>query len=390
MRYQPSLFLLYFSLIVLYSCKMPEGPVTLSGDVAEAEGWASEIILEGLEHPWALEWLPNGWMLITERPGRMKIFNEESGQLDDVSGLPQIYSDGQGGLLDLLVHPDFERNSLIYFTFALGTEDQNQTAAARAELHGNRLENVEIIFRADPKKSGNQHFGSRMAWLADGSLLISVGDGGNRPKSIDGILSREYAQMLDAHLGKIIRINEDGSIPEDNPFIRQDGALPEIWSVGHRNVQGLTFDKTSGRVWANEHGSRGGDELNLINGGANYGWPVVTYSREYYGLKISRKTSKPEMEDPVIVWTPAQAPSGLTVYHGDVFKEWNGDLFSGGLRGEQVRRIILEGSTVMGEEALTIGHRVRDIRTGPDGYLYLLTAEENGKLIRIIPEAQNK
>jgi glucose/arabinose dehydrogenase len=215
-----------------------------------------------------------------------------------------------------------------------------------------------------------------------------VGDGGNRPKSIDGILSREYAQKLNAHLGKIIRIHDDGSAPDNNPFIGLESALPEIWTLGHRNVQGLTFDEENGHIWANEHGSRGGDELNLILPGSNYGWPAVTYSREYYGPRISRETSKPGMEDPLIVWTPAQAPSGLTVYNGSVFKEWNGDLFSGGLRGEQLRRIILDGTTVIGEESLTIGYRVRDVRMGPDGYLYLLTAENNGKLIKIIPEVK--
>jgi aldose sugar dehydrogenase len=377
-------------IIVVSSCKMPEGPVSLSGNVPEANGWATQVVLDGLEQPWAMAWLPDGLILITERPGRMILYNENEHTIEYVNGIPDVYSDGQGGLLDIILHPDFENNRLIYFTFAIGNDNHNQTAVARGEFNGSEVQNVEIIFRAKPEKSGNQHFGSRMAWLDDGTLLVSVGDGGNRPKSIDGILSREYAQKLNTHLGKIIRINNDGSVPVNNPFIGQDNALPEIWSIGHRNIQGLTFDEKRGRVWANEHGSRGGDELNQVSPGLNYGWPIVTYSREYYGLRISHKTSMPGMTDPVIVWTPAQAPSGLTVYNGNIFKEWKGDLFSGGLRGKQVRRILLDGSTVVGEESLTIGYRVRDIRTGPDGYLYLLTAENNGKLIRIIPETGNQ
>jgi aldose sugar dehydrogenase len=377
-------------IIVVSSCKMPEGPVSLSGNVPEANGWATQVVLDGLEQPWAMAWLPDGLILITERPGRMILYNENEHTIEYVNGIPDVYSDGQGGLLDIILHPDFENNRLIYFTFAIGNDNHNQTAVARGEFNGTEVQNVEIIFRAKPEKSGNQHFGSRMAWLDDGTLLVSVGDGGNRPKSIDGILSREYAQKLNTHLGKIIRINDDGSVPVNNPFIGQENALPEIWSIGHRNIQGLTFDEKRGHVWANEHGSRGGDELNQVSPGLNYGWPIVTYSREYYGLRISRKTSMPGMVDPVIVWTPAQAPSGLTVYNGNIFKEWKGDLFSGGLRGKQVRRILLNGSTVVGEESLTIGYRVRDVKTGPDGYLYLLTAENNGKLIKIIPETGNQ
>ncbi len=369
---------------------MPEGPVSPSDRVPEAEGWSAQVLLEGLEQPWAMAWLPDSTMLITERSGRLLHFHQKEQRKVTIDGIPDVYADGQGGLLDLVLHPDFDSNRLIYVTFAEGNKDRNQTAVARAELHGNELVNMEVIFRAEPAKSGNQHFGSRMAWLEDGTLLVSVGDGGNRPSSIDGTLSRDYAQKLTAHLGKIIRIRDDGSVPEDNPFLGINNALPEIWTIGHRNIQGLTADKRSGNVWANEHGSRGGDELNLATSGSNYGWPLVTYSREYFGPRISRHTSKPGMVDPLIVWTPAQAPSGLTIYTGEIFKEWNGNLFSGGLRGEQIRRIILDGQTVIGEEALTIGYRVRDVRTGPDGYLYLLTAEDDGKLIKIIPDVEYK
>ncbi len=367
------------------SCKAPEGPVPLSGDVPEAEGWDVELIVDGLEHPWSMVWLPGGEMLITERPGRLRIVRDGTLDPEPIRGLPQIYADGQGGLLDISLHPDFEQNSLLYFTFALGTEDENQTAVARGVFEEYVLSDVEILFRAKPVKSDNQHFGSRMAWLPDGTFLVTVGDGGNRPQSIDGILSREYAQKMDAHLGKVLRFEDDGTAPADNPFVDDESALPEIWTFGHRNNQGLAVDDETGRVWTNEHGSRGGDELNLLEAGKNYGWPEVTYSREYFGPRISDETSRPGMEDPKVVWTPAQAPSGLAVYTGDIFPEWQGDLFSGGLRGEQIRRIVLDGDSVVNEEALTIGHRVRDVRQGPDGYLYLLTDEENGKLLRIIP-----
>lgn len=373
-----------FIFLACTGCFMPEGPVPLSGDVDEAEGWDTEVVIDGLEHPWAVVWLTDVTMLITERPGRLRL--AEGGELnpDPVDGLPDIYVDGQSGLMDLSLHPDYEVNGYIYFTYSAGDDDENRTTVGRGVLDGNRLTEFSVIFEASPVKSGNQHFGSRILWLGESSFLLSIGDGGNRPQSTEGILSREHAQKKDSHLGKVLHLNEDGSPASGNPFAEDEDAYPEIWTLGHRNIQGLALDPESGRIWANEHGSRGGDELNLLEEGRNYGWPEVTYSREYYGPRISAETSRPGMEDPKVVWTPAQAPSGLAFYTGSRFPEWRGDLFSGGLVGEQVRRIILEGEEIAGEESLTIGRRVRDVRQGPDGYLYLLTDEENGELLRIV------
>jgi aldose sugar dehydrogenase len=365
---------------------MPEGPVPLSGDAPEAEGWTTETLLTGLEQPWAVAWLPGGELLITERPGRLLRISPDFQQSEPVAGLPQIYADGQGGLMDLSLHPNFEENRMVYLIYASGDEDANRTTIGRGELNGNELTGFEEIFRVSPDKDGDQHFGSRMVWLDDSTFVVAIGDGGNRPQQTRGVLSREHAQMLDSHLGKILRLNEDGSTADGNPFADQEGAYPQIWTLGHRNIQGLALDADSGRLWANEHGSRGGDELNLIQEGENYGWPEVTYSREYWYTSISDETSKPGMTDPKVVWTPAQAPSGLAFYTGDVFPDWQGDLFSGGLQGEQVRRIMLDGQTVTGEEKIPIGRRVRDVRQGPDGYLYVLTGHDDGELIRIVPE----
>lgn len=344
------------------------------------------MVTDGLEHPWSMVWLPDSSILVTERSGRLRYIKNGKLNPKPVQGLPKVFAEGQGGLMDISIHPDFDENRKVYFTFSSGTENQNQTVVATAVLKDLELQNVEIIFRAEPVKSGDQHFGSRILWLADGTFLISIGDGGNRPQSIDGVLSREYAQMKDAHLGKVLRFNDDGSAPEDNPFADEESALSEIWTLGHRNIQGLAINTETGHVWANEHGSKGGDELNLLEAGKNYGWPVVTYSREYYGPRITSETTKPGMVDPRVVWTPAQAPSGLTFYTGRHFPNWQGNLFSGGLAGQQIRRIILEDEEVTGEESLTIGTRIRDVKQGPDDYLYFLTDEENGRLIRIVPE----
>jgi glucose/arabinose dehydrogenase len=248
-----------------------------------------------------------------------------------------------------------------------------------------RLESVEVIFRGADTKSDGQHFGSRLLWLPDGTLLMSVGDGGNPPISFAGEVIRRQAQSLKTHFGKILRLTDDGRPAPKNPFAGEPGARPEIWTLGHRNVQGLALDPATGRVWANEHGSRGGDELNLIEGGANFGWPEVTYSMEYWGPAIAQLSQRPGIADPKVVWTPSKAPSGLAFYSGDRYPGWKGDLFSGALKFGQVRRIDLDGTRVLGEEKLTIGARVRDVRQGPDGWLYVLTDEENGRLLRILP-----
>ncbi len=366
-------------------CDARTGSAQISGDVPEATGWRSEVLVRGLSHPWAIAWLPDGAALVTERAGRLRLIRDGKLDPEPISGLPPLFAEGQGGLLDVSLHPDFSSNQLVYLTLAIGTPDANRTALARGRLEGSALRDTEIIFRNADTKSGGQHFGSRMVWLPDNSLLMSVGDGGNPPIAFRGENIRNQAQNPGTHFGAVLRLNDDGGAPADNPFFGQPGAKPEIWTIGHRNIQGMTRDPASGRIWANEHGSRGGDELNLIVGGNNYGWPEVTYSNEYWGPRISDETSRPGIIDPALVWTPSKAPSGLVLYTGEVFPQWRGNLFSGALKFQQVRRIVLDGDRVIGEEKLTIGERVRDVRQGPDGYLYLLTDEDDGALMRIVP-----
>jgi len=367
------------------SCEARTGAAPISADVPEAGGWRTEVVVTGLRHPWSIAWLPDGSALVTERDGRLRMIRD--GKLDPspISGLPPLLAHGQGGLLDVSLHPDFASNRLVYLTFATGTPDENRTALARGRLDGHTLRDTQTIFRNADSKSGGQHFGSRMVWLPDNSLLLSIGDGGNPPLSFKGENIRNQAQNSGTHFGSVLRLKDDGTPHPDNPFASQPGAKPEIWTLGHRNIQGMARDPVSGRIWANEHGSRGGDELNVIEGGNNYGWPEVTYSNEYWGPRISEETSRPGVRDPVLVWTPSKAPSGLTFYKGNLYPEWDGNLFSGALKFEQIRRIVLNGTQVVDEQKLTIGQRVRDIRQGPDGYLYVLTDEEDGALLRILP-----
>jgi len=361
------------------------GPAPISGEVPEAKGWRTEVVTGGLSHPWSIAWLPDGSALVTEREGRLRSIRD--GRLDPapIAGVPPVLAQGQGGLLDVSLHPDFADNRLVYLTFATGRPEANRTALARGRLEGQSLRDTEVIFQNADPKSGGQHFGSRLVWLPDKTLLMSIGDGGNPPLSFGGANIRDQAQNPGTHFGAVLRLRDDGTPYPDNPLARRPGARPEIWTIGHRNIQGMTRDPLSGRVWANEHGSRGGDELNLIEGGGNYGWPVVTYSNEYWGPRISEETSRPGIRDPQLVWTPSKAPSGLAFYTGDRYPGWKGDLFSGALKFQQIRRIRLDGARVVGEEKLTIGQRVRDVRQGPDGYLYLLTDEDEGALLRILP-----
>lgn len=369
-------------------CGAQTGPAPISGDVPEAKGWRTEVVTGDLSHPWAIAWLPDGAALVTERSGRLRLIRD--GELDPrpIAGLPPVLAHGQGGLLDVSLHPDFSQNQLVYFTLAIGTPEANRTALARGRLDGHALQDTEVIFENADAKSGGAHFGSRMVWLPDKTLLMSVGDGGNPPTSFEGENIRNQAQNPGTHFGAVLRLNDDGTPPADNPFVGQPGARPEIWTIGHRNIQGMTRDPLSGRIWANEHGSRGGDELNVIEGGNNYGWPEVTYSYEYWGPRISDETSRQGIVDPKLVWTPSIAPSGLTLYAGDVYPEWQGNLFSGALKFQQIRRIVLDGTEVIGEDKLTIKQRVRDVRQGPDGYLYVLTDEDEGALLRILPASE--
>jgi len=361
------------------------GPAPISRDVPEAQGWRIEVVVDGLSHPWAIAWLPDSSALVTERAGRLRLIRD--GKLDPqpLTGLPPVLTFGQGGLLDIALHPNFADNRWVYLTFATGSPDANRTALARGRLESHALRDTQVIFQNADPKSGGQHFGSRLVWLPDQSLLMSIGDGGNPPTRFGDGNIRNQAQNPGTHFGKVLRLKDDGAPHPDNPFVNRPGAKPEIWTLGHRNIQGLTRDPLSGRIWANEHGSRGGDELNVIVGGHNYGWPEVTYSVEYWGSKISDETRRPGITDPQLVWTPSKAPSGLTFYTGDRYPQWKGDLFSGALQFGQIRRIKLDGDRVIGEEKLTFGKRVRDVRQGPDGYLYVLTDENRGALLRILP-----
>ena len=360
----------------------PLTPIQL--DRAATSNFEKVTILENLEHPWSIAWLPDGAMLITERPGRLRIARDGVLDPNPIAGLPEIFAEGQGGLMEVSVHPRFAENRWIYLTYSHGTIDANRTRIARATFDGNRLSNVKVIFEVSQTKPRGQHFGSRLVWLPDGTLLAAIGDGGNPPIELEGELIRQQAQNRRSHLGKVVRLNDDGSIPSDNPFVGTEDADPAVWSYGHRNIQGLTFDPIADRVWASEHGARGGDEVNWVRGGENYGWPVATHSREYSGGLISPEQSLPGMVDPKLIWTPSIAPSGLAFYSSDRVAQWQGNLFAGGLVSQDVRRIELdEAGNVVEEESIEIGQRVRDVRQGPDGGLYVLTDESNGQLIRL-------
>jgi len=380
-------FTIFLLILVICSDRLLAQPNITQSDVPAERGFRAVTLLRGLEHPWSMAWLPNGDILITERPGRLQRVRDGRLASGSIAGVPEVFDSGQGGLLDVSLHPRFEENSQVYFSYAHGNTIANRTRVATAVLNGNRLENWQVIFEVATNKIGGQHFGSRLLWLPDETLLVSIGDGGNPPVRLEGDWIRKQAQNRRSHLGKILRFKDDGSVPQDNPFANSVDVQTTIWSYGHRNIQGLAYDSLRSMVWASEHGALGGDELNLIQAGRNYGWPTVTFSREYFdGSKISPHTSKPGMVDPVVVWMTAIAPSGLVIYSGIQFEQWRGDIFVGGLKSQDVRRIDLNAAgQIVGQSALRIGQRVRDVRQGPDGLLYVLTDESNGSLIRLEP-----
>ena len=371
-------------------------PIIVAGDVPIERGFIREVVVDGLERPWSVAWLPDGNMLVTERPGRLRLVEVAADgtgslQAEPIAGVPQVFAEGQGGLLDISLHPRFRENKKIYFTYAHGTLEANRTKVAVAFYDNGRLKDWQDIFAVNEAKTGTQHFGARLSWLPDNTFLVSIGDGGNPPVELNGRLIREYAQDLVSHYGKVLRLNDDGTVPSDNPFAQNKEALPEIYSYGHRNIQGLAYDPIRKRVWVSEHGALGGDELNVPEAGVNFGWPEVTFSREYFGGTISEETTRPGMADPKLVWLKAIAPSGLAVYTGEHFPKWRGDLFAGGLVSQDVRRIRLDkAGNILEERALRFGQRVRDVRQGPDGYLYVLTDQDNGRLYRVEPGPENK
>ena len=357
------------------------------------------VVAKGLERPWAVEPLPNGDFLVTEKPGRLRIVSAGGevgppiggllpvgqGGVSAASaqgGLPPITAQGQGGLLDVALSPSFARDRTIFWSFSEQREGGSGTSVARGVLTEDRrnLEQVRVIFRTLPTYANGLHFGSRLAFGPDGMLYVTLGDRFDRP-------NRPKVQQLDAHFGKLIRINPDGSAPADNPFAGRAGALPEIWDLGHRNVQSAAFDER-GRLWTVEHGAKGGDELNLIEKGKNYGWPLVTYGEEYSGEPFAGAvTARAGYEQPVYYWDPVIAPSGMQFYTGDAFPAWRGSLFVGGLVSQRLVRLVIEGDRVVGEEHLLAerGKRVRDVRQGADGALYVVTDERDGELLKITP-----
>ena len=350
-------------------------------------------VVEGLEHPWSMAFLPGGDMLVTERPGRLRIVRNGRLLPDPVPGLPPIRAGGQGGLLDVMPHPDFASNRLLYFSFSKPSADtmQGATAVFRARFENDRLTAVEEIFEAQVWSRGRGHHGSRLAFDGNGYLFISLGD---RQVPSTGDLTAHPAQDLSNHFGTIVRLHEDGRVPADNPFVDRAGALPEIWSYGHRNVQGLAIHPETGDVWATEHGPQGGDELNLIEPGNNYGWPVIGYGVNYRtGLAIHEGTMREGMQSPVHFWVPSIATSNILIYTGDAFPGWKGSMFVGGMAGEQLARLTFDGRRVINEETLVqrMG-RIRDVRQGPDGFIYLAIDDRGdgrSPIVRLEPVGSN-
>lgn len=336
----------------------------------------------GFNKPWAIAFLPDGRMLVTEKPGRLRIVTAGGQKSEPVSGLPPVDARGQGGLLDVELAPDHRRSRQIYWTYYEPRQGGNGLAVARGTLVDGRqprVDNVQVVFRMMPTLDSTLHAGGRMVWARDGKLFVTLGDRSILP-------GRVQAQRLDSHFGKIVRINPDGSVPRDNPFVGRRGARPEIWSSGHRNILSAALDG-HGRLWEIEMGPRGGDELNRPQAGKDYGWPTIGYGEEYSGAPIHRTTQAPGMEQPVYYWDPVISPSGMTIYSGKLFPEWRGNVFVGGLSSKALVRLVMNGDRVVGEERLLTerGARIREVVEGPDGALYLLTDDKNGSLLRIAP-----
>lgn len=338
-----------------------------------------ETVVEGLEHPWGLTFLPDGRMLVTERAGRLRVVDD--GALSaPVKGLPKVMANGQGGVLDVALDPRFAENRLVYVCYAEPGGDGASTAAARGRLSeaADTVSDVEVIFRQTPKVSGAAHFGCRLAFAPDGKLFITSGER----------FKFDPAQDLKSGLGKIFRINPDGSVPADNPFVGRSDAQAEIWSYGHRNVQGAAIHPVTGALWSNEFGPRGGDELNVAERGRNYGWPLVSWGRQYSGVDIPDPPSRPDLAGSVHYWNPSISPSGMTFYTGELFPAWRGNLLIGGLTAAGIVRLGLDGQRVTDEERIDLGERIRNVRQGPDGAVYALTDQPDGRILRLTPSAR--
>ena len=347
-------------------------------------------VAEGLQNPWSVAFLPGGKMLVTERPGRLRVVTADGKLSEPVAGLPAVFARGQGGLLDVVLDPAFEKNGVIYWSFAEPRENnENNTAVARGKFVEDaaapRVEDVQVIYHQRPSMNSPLHFGSRLVFGRDGTLFVTQGD-----RSI--IPGRMQAQKLDSGIGKLVRINTDGSIPKDNPFVGKEGVLPEIFSYGHRNLQAAALNPSTGELWEIEHGTRGGDEINIVRKGKDYGWPTIAYGIEYQGGPITGGIQQQAgMEQPIYYWDPIIGPSGMTFYTGSLFPQWKGSLFVGGHGSRDLVRLSLNGEKITGEERLLKdlgpkGEAIRDVRTGPDGALYLLTDGAQGKLLKLVPK----
>jgi glucose/arabinose dehydrogenase len=356
-------------------------PVAAQTTRSSAGDLAVETIARGLDHPWAFAFLPDGRLLVTERPGRMRIVARDGKLSPALAGVPKVFASGQGGLLDVVLDRGYAQSHTIYFCYAEPGNGGARTTLTRARLVDEgrpRLDDVKVIFQQDGPLSTSRHFGCRIVQADDGNLFLSMGDHGNFPNE---------AQNLGNHIGKVVRIRPDGSVPPDNPFVGRQGAKPEIWSYGHRNAQGLARHPATGQLWEHEHGPRGGDEVNLIEKGKNYGWPVIGYGIDYSGAKIHDGTQKAGMEQPLWHWVPSIAPSGMAFYTGDLFPAWRGNLFVGALAAQLLVRLELDGQKVVKEERLLRdrNERIRDVRQGPDGALWLATDSSSGRILRLAP-----
>jgi len=346
---------------------------------SERHAFRMVTLVEGLAYPWSLAFLPDGRMLVTERPGRLRVVSKDF-RLDPrpVEGVPQVAATGQGGMFDVVLHPKYAENGWIYLAYNGRGDGGHGTELARAKLDGHRLTQPQVLFRMEPKSSGGQHFGGRIVFDRAGHVFLTLGDRGDRDR----------AQRLDDHAGSVIRLHDDGRVPADNPFVKKPGTKSEKFTLGNRNMQGAALNPKTGELWTHEHGPQGGDEINVIRSGRNYGWPVITYGVNYgIGTRIGEGTHKAGMEQPLHKWVPSIAPSGMAFYDGDRFPNWRGNLLVGALRDEMLVRLELDGEKVTKEERLirdAIG-RIRDVRVGPDGYVYLLTDDRNGVLARLEP-----
>jgi glucose/arabinose dehydrogenase len=365
------------------------------GRVAEEGGVRLAPLVDGLAYPWSMTWLPDGALVVTEREGRLRLIRDGVLSSEPIAFPAPVTSGGdggitrgQGGLMDVAASPNFARDRTLYFTYAEGDPKANRTVVARARLEGARLTGLTPIYRNPDMKERGQHFGSRMLFMPDGSLLVSIGDGGNPPVQFRDGNIRLQAQSLSTVFGKVLRLTPDGRAQAGNPFLGASNARGEIWTLGHRNVQGLAHDSVTGKIWASEHGAAGGDELNRLDAGVNYGWPAVTYAREYAdGALISDKTRAADMRDPVLVWLDTHAPSGLAVYQGDRLPGLKGAILSGGLVTQDIRVVRPQEGQRARETRIPVGERVRDVRVGPDGFVYVLTDGERGRVLRLEPAA---